>query len=99
MTPYCQPITTVTASASVTVAVHPAPLSNQSPPTSCYPGYTATDSYCPSGPEVPEAAFQDPHVPQDTQMGARGVEVEAMELQDLEFEAAETNHNHGRWAS
>uniref|UniRef100_A0A4W6CKJ0 Patched 1 n=1 Tax=Lates calcarifer TaxID=8187 RepID=A0A4W6CKJ0_LATCA len=96
-TPYCQPITTVTASASVTVAVHPAPLSNQSPPASSYPGYTATDSYCPSGPEVPEPAFQDPHVPLDTQTGARGVKVEAMELQDLEFEAAESNH--GRRAS
>lgn len=96
-TPYCQPITTVTASASVTVAVHPPPLSSQSPPASSYPGYTATDSYCPSGPEVPEPAFQDPHVPLETQLGARGVKVEAMELQDLEFEAAERNH--GRQAS
>uniref|UniRef100_A0A3B4UEN4 Patched 1 n=1 Tax=Seriola dumerili TaxID=41447 RepID=A0A3B4UEN4_SERDU len=96
-TPYCQPITTVTASASVTVAVHPAPISSQSPPASSYPGYTATDSYCPSGPEVPEPAFQDPHVPLETQLGARGVKVEAMELQDLEFEAAESNH--GRRAS
>lgn len=95
-TPYCQPITTVTASASVTVAVHPAPLSNQNPPTS-YPAYTATDSYCPSGPEEPEPAFQDPHVPLDTHTGARGVKVEAMELQDLEFEA--TDSNNGRWAS
>uniref|UniRef100_A0A671TMF8 Patched 1 n=1 Tax=Sparus aurata TaxID=8175 RepID=A0A671TMF8_SPAAU len=85
-TPYCQPITTVTASASVTVAVHPAPLSNQSPPASSYPGYTATDSYCPSGPEEPEPAFQDPHVPLDTHNGARGDKVEAMELQDLETE-------------
>ncbi|KAG7223376.1 hypothetical protein INR49_032203 [Caranx melampygus] len=84
-TPYCQPITTVTASASVTVAVHPPPLSSQSPPTSSYPGYTATDSYCPSGPEVPEPAFQDPHVPLETQLGARGVKVEAMELQDLDY--------------
>ncbi|XP_062240828.1 protein patched homolog 1 [Platichthys flesus] len=96
-TQYCQPITTVTASASVTVAVHPAPLSNQGPSTSSYPGYTATDSYCPSGPEAPEAAFQDPHVPLDTQTGSRGDTVEAMELQDLEFEAAESNH--GRRAS
>uniref|UniRef100_A0A3B4YMW5 Patched 1 n=1 Tax=Seriola lalandi dorsalis TaxID=1841481 RepID=A0A3B4YMW5_SERLL len=96
-TPYCQPITTVTASASVTVAVHPAPLPSQSPPASSYPGYTATDSYCPSGPEVPEPAFQDPHVPLETQLGARGVKVEAMELQDLEFEAAESSH--GRRAS
>uniref|UniRef100_A0A665X6R7 SSD domain-containing protein n=1 Tax=Echeneis naucrates TaxID=173247 RepID=A0A665X6R7_ECHNA len=93
-TPYCQPITTVTASASVTVAVHPAPLPNQSPPTSSYPGYTATDSYCPSG---PEPAFQDPHVPLETPLGTRGVKVEAMELQDLEFEAADSYH--GRRAS
>ncbi|KAM7017954.1 LOW QUALITY PROTEIN: protein patched homolog 1 [Tautogolabrus adspersus] len=90
-TPYCQPITTVTASASVTVAVHPPPLSNQSPPTSSYPGYTATDSYCSSGPKEPETVFQDPHVPLDTHTGVRGVQVEAMELQDLEFEAAESN--------
>uniref|UniRef100_A0A8C9X7Z0 Patched 1 n=1 Tax=Sander lucioperca TaxID=283035 RepID=A0A8C9X7Z0_SANLU len=96
-TPYCQPITTVTASASVTVAVHPAPLSNQGPPASSYPGYTATDSYCSSGAEGPEPAFQDPHVPLDTDTGARGVNMEAMELQDLEFEAAESNS--GRRAS
>lgn len=94
--PYCQPITTVTASASVTVAVHPAHMSNQSPPTT-YPGYTATDSYCPSSPEEPEPSFQDPHVPLDTQTGARGDRVEAMELQDLEFEAADSHG--GKWAS
>uniref|UniRef100_A0A7N6A050 SSD domain-containing protein n=1 Tax=Anabas testudineus TaxID=64144 RepID=A0A7N6A050_ANATE len=96
-TPYCQPITTVTASASVTVAVHPPPLSNQSPPASSYTGYTATDNYCSSGPVDPEPVFQDPHVPLDTHTGARGVKVETMELQDLEFEAAESNS--GRRAS
>uniref|UniRef100_A0A669E4A2 Patched 1 n=1 Tax=Oreochromis niloticus TaxID=8128 RepID=A0A669E4A2_ORENI len=95
-TPYGQPITTVTASASVTVAVHPPPLSSQSP-ASTYPGYTATDSYCPSGTEGPEPAFQDPHVPLYTHTGTRGVKVESMELQDLEFEAAESNN--GRRAS
>lgn len=96
--PFCQPITTVTASASVTVAVHPAPLASQNPPAS-YPGYTATDSYNPSSPpsEQPEPAFQDPHVPQDTETGARGVKVEVMELQDLEFEVADSNK--GRRAS
>ncbi|XP_056889004.1 protein patched homolog 1 [Takifugu flavidus] len=96
--PFCQPITTVTASASVTVAVHPAPMPGQNPPAS-YPGYTATDSYSPpSQPtEVPEPNFQDPHVPQDTEIGARGVKVEAMELQDLEFEVADRNS--GRRAS
>uniref|UniRef100_A0AAQ4QPB8 Patched 1 n=1 Tax=Gasterosteus aculeatus aculeatus TaxID=481459 RepID=A0AAQ4QPB8_GASAC len=96
--PYCQPITTVTASASVTVAVHPAPLSNQGPPAPSYPGFSATDSYCPSGTEEgPEPAFPDPHVPLDTHAGARGVNVEAMELQDWEFEAADSNS--GRRAS
>ncbi|KAF7669892.1 hypothetical protein LDENG_00100550 [Lucifuga dentata] len=90
-TPYCQPITTVTASASVTVAVHPAPLSNQNPPDSSYPGHTAMDSYGPSGPEEPGPSFQDPHVPFDTYTESRGAKVEAMELQDLEFEAAESS--------
>lgn len=89
--PYCQPITTVTASASVTVSVHPAPLSNQGPPAPSHPGYTATDGYCPSGAEGPEPAFQDPHVPSDAHAGARGLDVEAMDLQDLEFEAADSS--------
>lgn len=95
-TPYGQPITTVTASASVTVAVHPPPLSSQTP-ASTYPGYAAADSYCQSGTEGPEPAFQDPHVPLYTHTGTRGVKVESMELQDLEFEAAESNN--GRLAS
>ncbi|XP_005722038.1 protein patched homolog 1 [Pundamilia nyererei] len=95
-TPYGQPITTVTASASVTVAVHPPPLSSQTP-ASTYPGYAAADSYCQSGTEGPEPAFQDPHVPLYTHTGTRGVKVESMELQDLEFEAAESNN--GRRAS
>uniref|UniRef100_A0A667XQS7 Patched 1 n=1 Tax=Myripristis murdjan TaxID=586833 RepID=A0A667XQS7_9TELE len=93
--PYCQPITTVTASASVTVAVHPAPLSNQSPPASSYAGYTAADSYQPAGAESsgaePESDFQDPHVPLETHTGPRGAKMDAMELQDMEFEAAESN--------
>ncbi|XP_075905578.1 protein patched homolog 1 isoform X2 [Nelusetta ayraudi] len=92
--PYCQPITTVTASASVTVAVHPPPASNQSPSATAagYPGYAATDGYRSSspGPE-PEPPYQDPHVPVDTPTGARRDRVEAMELQDLEFEAADGN--------
>lgn len=85
-----QPITTVTASASVTVAVHPAP-----PSTSSYPSYTATDSYSSAGPREPEHPFHDPHVPLDSQSGARGTRgdrtsrLEAMELQDLEFEVRE----------
>ncbi|XP_056131934.1 protein patched homolog 1 [Lampris incognitus] len=94
-TPYCQPITTVTASASVTVAVHPAPLPNQSPPAPSYPGYTATDSYHPTGAgrsgAEPDPAFQDPHVPLDTHTWHRGPDTEAIELQDMEFEAVENN--------
>lgn len=80
------------------MAVHPAPMPGQNP-TASYPGYTAPDSYSPpSQPtEVPEPTFQDPHVPQDTEFGARGVKVEAMELQDLEFEVADRNS--GRRAS
>uniref|UniRef100_A0A7N8WTA1 Patched 1 n=1 Tax=Mastacembelus armatus TaxID=205130 RepID=A0A7N8WTA1_9TELE len=89
-TAYCQPITTVTASASVTVAVHPASMSNQSPPASSYPGYTAANSCCSSGPTEAEPVFTDPHVPLDTHTGARGVKVDVMELQDLEL-AAESN--------
>lgn len=77
-------------------------MSNQNLPGSSYPGYTATDSYCQSGQEEPgpsfqEPSFQDPHVPVDSHNGARGTQVEAMELQDLEFEAAESNS--GRRAS
>lgn len=86
----------MTASASVTVAVHPPPLSNQNPASS-YPAYTATDSYSPSGSEETDTSFQDPHVPSGAHTGAREVKVEAMELQDLECEAAERSS--GRWAS
>uniref|UniRef100_A0A8C8E0K4 Patched 1 n=1 Tax=Oryzias sinensis TaxID=183150 RepID=A0A8C8E0K4_9TELE len=95
-TPFCQPITTVTASASVTVAVHQGPLSSLDP-VSPHLGHAATDSYSSSGAEQPEPAFQDPHVPLYTYTGARGVQEEAVELQDLEFEAAENNI--GRQAS
>lgn len=71
-----QPITTVTASASVTVAVHPAPST-----TSSYPAYT--DTY-----REPQHTFHDPHVPLDSHSAARA-KVEVMELQDLEFELGE----------
>ncbi|CAB1322213.1 unnamed protein product [Coregonus sp. 'balchen'] len=91
---YCQPITTVTASASVTIAVHSAPPPTQSP-TSSYPGHTAADSYHTAGGAEPEPAFQDPHVPLEVHTGCRGTKmdakVEAMELQDVECEAAESD--------
>uniref|UniRef100_A0A8C8HEF1 SSD domain-containing protein n=1 Tax=Oncorhynchus tshawytscha TaxID=74940 RepID=A0A8C8HEF1_ONCTS len=91
---YCQPITTVTASASVTIAVHSTSPPTQSP-TSSYPGHTAADSYHTArGPE-PEPAFQHPHVPLEVHTGCRGTKMdtkeEAMELQDVECEAAESD--------
>ncbi|XP_062311501.1 protein patched homolog 1-like [Osmerus eperlanus] len=94
--PYCQPITTVTASASVTVAVHSAPLSTQTPPTApSYPGYSATSGFQAAGAGSPvaeeEPVFQDPHVPQEAMTGQRGAKMDAMELQDMECEAADSN--------
>uniref|UniRef100_A0A8C5D125 Patched 1 n=1 Tax=Gadus morhua TaxID=8049 RepID=A0A8C5D125_GADMO len=96
--PFCQPITTVTASASVTVAVHAAPPACQSHPASSYPGYTAAEGYYPSGAAAsrpgpgPEPGFQDPHVPLDTQPEPGGAKMDAMELQDMESEADERNY-------
>ncbi|XP_064827839.1 protein patched homolog 1 isoform X3 [Oncorhynchus masou masou] len=87
---YCQPITTVTASASVTVAVHSAPPPTQSP-TSSYPGHTAANSYHTAGGAEPVPAFQDPHVPVEVHISHRGAKMEAMELQDVECEAAESD--------
>ncbi|XP_052317746.1 protein patched homolog 1 isoform X2 [Oncorhynchus keta] len=87
---YCQPITTVTASASVTVAVHSAPPPTQSP-TSSYPGHTAANSYHTAGGAEPVPAFQDPHVPVEVHISRRGTKMEAMELQDVECEAAESD--------
>ncbi|CAB1320052.1 unnamed protein product [Coregonus sp. 'balchen'] len=96
---YCQPITTVTASASVTVAVHSAPPPTQSP-TSSYPGHTAANSYHTAGGAEPEPAFQDPHVPLEVHISHRGTKmeakVEAMELQDVECEAAESDLEESR---
>eukprot|EP00063_Salmo_salar_P051682 XP_014026517.1 PREDICTED: protein patched homolog 1 isoform X1 [Salmo salar] len=87
---YCQPITTVTASASVTVAVHSAPPPTQSP-TSSYPGHTAANSYHTAGGAEPVPTFQDPHVPLEVHISRRGTKMEAMELQDVECEAAESD--------
>ncbi|KAL7885043.1 hypothetical protein AOLI_G00078130 [Acnodon oligacanthus] len=54
---YCQPITTVTASASVTVAVHSG-MAGQSPAYPCYP---SNDSYRTSEEIYPDTHFPDPH--------------------------------------
>ncbi|KAM4708355.1 protein patched homolog 1 [Discoglossus pictus] len=74
---YCQPITTVTASASVTVAVHPSMCSHNSRGSyPCYSGYHENDH----GP------FEDPHVPFNVRYERRDSKVEVIELQDVEYE-------------
>uniref|UniRef100_UPI00398F6AC7 protein patched homolog 1 n=1 Tax=Pristiophorus japonicus TaxID=55135 RepID=UPI00398F6AC7 len=74
---YCQPITTVTATASVTVAVHP-PIPSQN----VFGGYPHYEGYS----ETDEGAFVDPHVPFDARYERRDSKVEVLELQDVECE-------------
>ncbi|XP_059512390.1 protein patched homolog 1 isoform X2 [Myotis daubentonii] len=76
---YCQPITTVTASASVTVAVHPPPAPGRHPRGGLYPGY---EDY----PQPDPGLFEDPHVPFNVRCERRGSKVEVIELQDMECE-------------
>ncbi|NXH55460.1 PTC1 protein, partial [Rhabdornis inornatus] len=76
--PYCQPITTVTASASVTVAVHPALHGHGSRGASC-PAYDGHQ-------EAGHAPFEDPHVPFNVRCERRNSKVEVIELQDVECE-------------
>lgn len=71
---YCQPITTVTASASVTVAVH-------SPAYVPFPSSCGRPRPDPSHPTPP---FQDPHVPFENRCSTSDCQQEAMELQDIE---------------
>lgn len=73
---YCQPITTVTASASVTVAVHPAVHSHnmRGGGFSSYEGYHETD----------HGQFEDPHVPFNVRCERRNSKIEVIELQDVE---------------
>uniref|UniRef100_A0A673MBF5 Protein patched homolog 1-like n=1 Tax=Sinocyclocheilus rhinocerous TaxID=307959 RepID=A0A673MBF5_9TELE len=77
---YCQPITTVTASASVTVAVHSG-MPGQSP---TYPSYPSNDSYHTSEDVYTDPHFSDPHVPFDKSSDSS--KTEGMELQDLEYD-------------
>ncbi|KAM8792428.1 protein patched homolog 1-like, partial [Eudromia elegans] len=71
---YCQPITTVTASASVTVAVHPA-VHSRGAWAGSFPPHDAE-----------HGAFQDPHVPCNVRCERRSSRVEVIELQDVECE-------------
>lgn len=75
---YCQPITTVTASASVTVAVHPAVHSHSSRGGS-FPSYEGCH-------EADHGPFEDPHVPFNVRCERRDSKVEVVELQDVECE-------------
>ncbi|NWZ69611.1 PTC1 protein, partial [Acrocephalus arundinaceus] len=75
---YCQPITTVTASASVTVAVHSALHSHSSLGPS-FPSYEGHH-------EAGHAPFEDPHVPFNVRCERRNSKVEVIELQDVECE-------------
>ncbi|XP_077330932.1 protein patched homolog 1 isoform X1 [Lithobates pipiens] len=80
---YCQPITTVTASASVTVAVHPSLCSHSA--RGSYPFYSGYH-------EDEHGPFQDPHVPSNVRYEKRDSKVEVIELQD--FECEERTHGH-----
>ncbi|NWZ80151.1 PTC1 protein, partial [Poecile atricapillus] len=75
---YCQPITTVTASASVTVAVHPA-LHSHSSRGASFPSFEGHH-------EAGHAPFEDPHVPFNVRCERRNSKVEVIELQDVECE-------------
>ncbi|XP_051964447.1 protein patched homolog 1-like isoform X1 [Xyrauchen texanus] len=83
---YCQPITTVMASASVTVAVHSG-MPSQSPAFSSYP---SNDSYHTSEEVYTDPHFSDPHVPFDE--SNENSKTESMELQDLEYETPISCH-------
>ncbi|KAI5094979.1 protein patched-like 1, partial [Silurus meridionalis] len=86
---FCQPITTVTASASVTVAVHPG-VPGQSAPYPCYP---SSDSYRTSeGAYAHDSHFPDPHVPFTEQRYSADSTVEGLELQDLEVTSHTEHH-------
>ncbi|XP_014107829.1 PREDICTED: protein patched homolog 1 isoform X2 [Pseudopodoces humilis] len=75
---YCPPITTVTASASVTVAVHPA-LHSHSSRAASFPSFEGHH-------EAGHAPFEDPHVPFNVRCERRNSKVEVIELQDVECE-------------
>lgn len=80
---YCQPITTVTASASVTVAVHPSLCSHSA--RGSYPFYSGYH-------EDEHGPFQDPHVPSNVRYEKRDSKVEVIELQDFECEERTQGH-------
>ncbi|XP_070598891.1 protein patched homolog 1 isoform X2 [Erythrolamprus reginae] len=83
--PCCHPITTVTASASVTVAVHPAGHSHNPHGGGC--------PACERHHEAEHGQFEDPHVPFNVRCERRNSKIEIIELQDVECE--ERTHGKG----
>ncbi|KAF4796003.1 hypothetical protein TURU_088131 [Turdus rufiventris] len=82
---YCQPITTVTASASVTIAVHSI-IHNYNSWVGRFPLYKG---YYESDP----GPFEDPHVPFDVWYERRNSKMQVIELQDLECEEIIPDNN------
>ncbi|XP_050185401.1 LOW QUALITY PROTEIN: protein patched homolog 1-like [Myiozetetes cayanensis] len=82
---YCQPITTVTASASVTVAVHSV-VHNHNSWGGSFPSYK--EYY-----EVDHRPFEDPYVAFDMWYERRNSKVQAIELQDVEYEERIPDNN------
>ncbi|XP_054981505.1 protein patched homolog 1 isoform X2 [Sorex araneus] len=83
----CQPFTTVTASASVTVAVHP-------PGPVPAPGCMSRGGLGPGCEDCPDAGhrhFEDPHVPFSMRCERGGSKAEVIELQDVECEETPRN--------
>lgn len=78
----------MTASASVTVAVHPG-VAGQSPAYPCYP---PNDSYRTSEEVYPDAHFPDPHMPFNDSCHEAEPTLEGMELQDLELRPPSNCH-------
>ncbi|XP_058024354.1 protein patched homolog 1 isoform X2 [Ahaetulla prasina] len=83
--PCWQPITTVTASASVTVAVHPAGHSHNPHGGSC--------PACERHHGAEHGQSEDPHVPFNVRCERRNSKIEIIELQDVECE--ERTHGKG----
>lgn len=73
----------MTASASVTVAVHAPPASGPGPSRNPRGGlYPGSEDY----PETDHGLFEDPHVPFNVRCERRDSKVEVIELQDVECE-------------
>ncbi|XP_031440813.1 protein patched homolog 1 [Clupea harengus] len=89
---YGQPITTVTASASVTVAVHSPSYPQPFTLPDSYPRQPFQETYSDSSSSGGSPSFQDPHVPSRDSVRHRRSHLEGMELQDMEYDAPSGRH-------